>query len=82
MTMQQAIPQSTHWIGTSLSSISTSESRSSDPCPTPATSLLAYSQTVGIKATKLSEVIIAREIHRIQPRAPVVISSTGPGAQP
>src|SRR5260221_14195131 len=78
--MLPVIPQRTHRLGTSLSSVSTSES-----CPdswlVSATSLLPYSQAEGIKATKLSEDIIAREIHNIQPRAPVVMSPTGPGAQ-
>ena len=37
---------------------------------------------MGMRDTTLSATIIANDVQRIQPRAPFVISPTGPGAQP
>lgn len=44
--------------------------------------LTIISRTTGEREIRLSETIIAKDVHKIQPRAPVVISPTGPGAQP
>lgn len=44
--------------------------------------LAIISRTTGEREIRLSETIIAKDVHNIQPRAPDAISPTGPGAQP
>lgn len=74
-------PQRTHFAGTSLSGGSSSSSARSPLRFRPARSF-TNSQATGTSETRLSDTMTASATHRIQPRAPVAMSPTGPGLQP